>query len=709
MAAWADDGRLWARGLAATVVWLRWIVVAAWAAAAAASLLYLPGLGATASDASGLVKTDSTAIAAQQRSPELFGTPLLTEVALVQRDPQGLSAAAVARVAERAQQITQGHALAAQGLLGAIPLVNVGGALSDRHERSTTAVTYLAFDPTLSFETQVRVAHELVRRAVSRPGDATVGITGVVPARLEQSNAIRDALPAITVGTLLLILVVVGVWQRSLVAPLVSLAAAGTAYVVAIGVVGWFGQATDRVVPQEVEALILVLVLGIVTDYSVFLLAETGRRMRAGEARRDAVRGATTVTAPTILVAGLIVAGGTASLAAGTLGFFRALGPALAIAAGVGTLVALTLVPALLAIVARGDRAPEDAQEAAGSDDPGPGRRLLRRRLAAIPLALACVAALGYAATDLRTVRLGFSLTQGLPHDSEARRAAEAAGAGFSGGIISPTELQLVGPGVGRDPAALARFEEGLRRVPGVSSVIGPAEQARASATPGVADAIRSATGGDTAHPFTATSGDAARCWWWCVPTRSRAGRSRRSTASRSELPALERAAGLPASEAAFAGQTALAAETIDQARTDMLRLAVIALAVNLVLLIMFLRALVAPVVLLAASVLALGAGLGVAALVSRLLGWGDIAYFTPLAAAVLLLSLGSDYNVFVVGRIWDEARRRPLADAVAAAMPVAAKPVTLAGLVLAGSFALLASRRSWRSGSSPWRSPRAC
>jgi RND superfamily putative drug exporter len=96
-------------------------------------------------------------------------------------------------------------------------------------------------------------------------------------------------------------------------------------------------------------------------------------------------------------------------------------------------------------------------------------------------------------------------------------------------------------------------------------------------------------------------------------------------------------------------------------------------------------------VVLLGASVLALGAALGIAALVSRLLGWGDIAYFTPLAAAVLLLSLGSDYNVFVVGRSWDEARRRPVADAVATALPEAAKPITLAGLVLAGSFALLA------------------
>ena len=194
------------------------------------------------------------------------------------------------------------------------------------------------------------VAQEVARTGASAD-DAAIGVTGVVPARVEQSQAILDSLPAITAGTLLLILLVVGIWQRSVLAPVVTLVAAGSAYVVAIGIVAWFGRATGQVLAQEVEPLILVLVLGIVTDYCVFLLARTRSGIADGLAPRPAVRLATAVTAPTILTAGLIVAGGTASLALGTLGFFRALGPALAVAAAVGMLVALTLVPALLAIV----------------------------------------------------------------------------------------------------------------------------------------------------------------------------------------------------------------------------------------------------------------------------------------------------------------------------------------------------------------------
>jgi RND superfamily putative drug exporter len=57
----------------------------------------------------------------------------------------------------------------------------------------------------------------------------------------------------------------------------------------------------------------------------------------------------------------------------------------------------------------------------------------------------------------------------------------------------------------------------------------------------------------------------------------------------------------------------------------------------------------------------------------------------------VLLVSLGSDYNVFVVGRIWEEARSLPVRDAVAVAAPRASRAITTAGIALAASFGLLA------------------
>jgi RND superfamily putative drug exporter len=89
--------------------------------------------------------------------------------------------------------------------------------------------------------------------------------------------------------------------------------------------------------------------------------------------------------------------------------------------------------------------------------------------------------------------------------------------------------------------------------------------------------------------------------------------------------------------------------------------------------------------------VLALGASLGLATYVFEgILGHGEITYYVPFAAAVLLVSLGSDYNIFVAGRVWAEARRRPLREAVAVAVPRAARAIAVASIALAASFAVL-------------------
>jgi RND superfamily putative drug exporter len=97
-------------------------------------------------------------------------------------------------------------------------------------------------------------------------------------------------------------------------------------------------------------------------------------------------------------------------------------------------------------------------------------------------------------------------------------------------------------------------------------------------------------------------------------------------------------------------------------------------------------------VYLLFATVLALGAALGATTYVMEVvLGHDDLTYYVPFAAGVLLLSLGSDYNVFIVGRIWQVARERPLREAIAEVAPRASRTIVTAGLTLTGSFALLA------------------
>ena len=157
-------------------------------------------------------------------------------------------------------------------------------------------------------------------------------------------------------------------------------------------------------------------------------------------------------------------------------------------------------------------------------------------------------------------------------------------------------------------------------------------------------------------------------------------------------MPRLLATAGLGGASVGYAGDTAMAAETTDLVDHDLLVVGIAATLVNLVLLALFLRSLVAPALLVATSLLGIAATLGLTATFTRLVqGTGDVTYYVPLAVGVLLLSLGTDYNLFVVGRIWQESGRADVGAAIRAAVPQAGRAISIAALALAVSFATLA------------------
>jgi RND superfamily putative drug exporter len=143
---------------------------------------------------------------------------------------------------------------------------------------------------------------------------------------------------------------------------------------------------------------------------------------------------------------------------------------------------------------------------------------------------------------------------------------------------------------------------------------------------------------------------------------------------------------------AEVAGDTAIAGAAVDAMNAELVRVGAVALAVNLLLVAVFLGAVVAPLYLLVANCLSVGATLGIATLVFQdLLGHGQLVYYVPFATAVLLLAMGSDYNIYLVGNIWRSAQRLGIVEGIRSAMARGARPIAVAGLVLAGSFGMLA------------------
>src|SRR5919108_538000 len=314
------DGRI-ARAFAWLVVGLRHVVVLAWIAAAVAATLYLPGLDTAAtSPLADLVPKDADAAKVAARSTRLFGSPLFTDTLVVQRDRQGLSLEQQQRTATAAREVSERPPRDLELISGALPITNAFGFLSREGERSTTAVTYLFFSPAAGLEEREDDAHKYADRYLARPGAHVVGVTGAAPARLEQFDQISSSLPLIEIASALLIALIVAVHFRSVAAPLVTLFAAAIAYLVAVRVLAWGGDRFDLAVAREVEPLVVVLLLGLVTDYSVFFMSAMRRGLEDGESRVRAARAAAARTLPLVVAAGLIVAFGVAALVVGRRG-----------------------------------------------------------------------------------------------------------------------------------------------------------------------------------------------------------------------------------------------------------------------------------------------------------------------------------------------------------------------------------------------------
>jgi RND superfamily putative drug exporter len=690
-------GRL-ARTYAFVVVGMRYLVLFGWLVAVALAALYLPSLSA-AGGVADLVPNGSAALRAEADATRLFRVPMSAPVAVVQHSQGRLPLAVQEKAARSALKVDGGSGARITGLAAALPIANTAGLFPGSREKSTTVITFLYFRPWASMAQVTTGAQDYARRYAGVPRDHLVGITGPVPARYEQGQIIDRYLPWVEAATVVAIFLIVGWYFWSFGAPLATLLCAGVSYLVAVHLVAWAAQRMGVTIPPDLEPVLVVLLLGVSTDYCVFFFSGMRTRLAEGVPRIAAARLTTAEYTPIIIAAGLVVAAGTASLVVARLQLLRAFGPGLALTVLTAMVVSITLAPALIAIfggllfrpgrgrmrkadLGREGTSAWDAVRSRGGWSGGRtlaefGARFAATRPVALLIILACLAGLLIAALGSLGLRLGSPLIRELPASAEAARAASAAAYGFVPGVLAPTDVLIFGPGITTRAVALRRMERGLNQQPGVAGVIGPADIPLAARP---ADLMLASTGNaarfvviERTDPLGPVAVDQVR------------GLER-------ALPALARSASLTGARFEVGGETALTAEAIDATTADMRRIAVAVLIVTFVLLAFFLRALLAPLYLLAASVLALLAALGITVWIFQVvLGYGGLVYFVPFAAGVLLVSLGSDYNIFVVGRIFQEARRLPIRDAVAVAAPRASRAITTAGLALAASFAVLA------------------
>ncbi len=152
--------------------------------------------------------------------------------------------------------------------------------------------------------------------------------------------------------------------------------------------------------------------------------------------------------------------------------------------------------------------------------------------------------------------------------------------------------------------------------------------------------------------------------------------------------------AAFGASAAAYlGGATADFADVQTVMSRDFERVGVITVVGILVVLVLLLRAFVAPLYLVATVLLSCATALGLSAwYFQEIQGDAGVSFYLPLLVFVLLVALGSDYNIFLMSRVREESEKRPIREGIRVASGRTGAVITSAGLILAGTFGSMAT-----------------
>ncbi|MBN1631258.1 MAG: MMPL family transporter, partial [Thermoleophilia bacterium] len=143
----------------------------------------------------------------------------------------------------------------------------------------------------------------------------------------------------------------------------------------------------------------------------------------------------------------------------------------------------------------------------------------------------------------------------------------------------------------------------------------------------------------------------------------------------------------------AVEGNSAVLLDLRDASDRDLTRAFIFVLGGVFVVLLLLLRALVAPIYLILTILLSYAATLGVTRLLFvDILGQPGITWWVPMFMFVMLVALGMDYNIFLIGRVKEEVALHGTRDGTRRALARTGGIITSAGIIMAGTFASMLS-----------------
>jgi putative drug exporter of the RND superfamily len=399
--------------------------------------------------------------------------------------------------------------------------------------------------------------------------------------------------------------------------------------------------------------ILSVLVFGAGTDYALLLTARYREELRRHQDRHEAMAVALRRAGPAIIASAGTVILSLLTLTIAELNSTKGMGPVLAIGVGVALAAMITLLPALLVIFGRWIFWP--VRPTFGSTEPTStgfwarvGRMVtVRPRVVWVTTALV----LGVMAVGLTGLKAsGLTAAQAFSgHHPDSVVGQQVLDKHFPAGVGQPVVV------VGTSGAS-TQLRTAFAGVPGVTAVTQP--QVHGS------------------HAFIEGT--------LRMPPDSQAAYNTIDHV-RSAVHAI------PGAHALVGGNTAVNLDIQRAAAHDRDVIIPLILAVVFVILALLLRAVIAPIMLIATVVLSFASALGVSALVfNHVFHFGGADTSFPLFVFVFLVALGIDYNIFLMTRVREETKRHGTRRGSLIGLAATGGVITSAGAVLAGTFAVL-------------------
>ncbi|GLH96217.1 MMPL family transporter [Phytohabitans aurantiacus] len=514
---------------------------------------------------------------------------------------------------------------------------------TDRH--ATYALVQLrGTDPDAKTE-----AYGDLRPALDAPG-LTTEAGGNVPFQYEANHQTeRDLVRAETLSLPVLLVLLVLIFG-GLVAAGMPLLVGGLAIMGAFIAVRLISMVTD--VSVFAINVITLIGLGMAIDYALFVVSRFREELAAGHDTPAAIQRTMTTAGRTVMVSGFTIALALASLLIFPPVFLSSLGIGGMAAVLVAMLGALTVLPALLAVLGPRVNALRIPLPRRRGAKPGAGWAKVAHSVMRRPwlYAVGVVAILAiFAAPALRMNFGGFD-ERVLPAAAEPRLVADRIASDFPGSTVAPIDVLVSG-------APAEAFANQVKAVPGVTGVTATASRGEST--------LLSVT--YTGEPTGDPAQDAVR--------------------GIRDLPAPDGA------EVLVGGRTAADLDLLHSLGSRLPWMALIMASATLVLLFLAFGSVLLPIKAVLMNLVSIGASFGVVVWIFQdghladLLGFtptGFIEPSNPILMLAVLFGLATDYEVFLLSRVreeWD--RTGDNTSAVAHGLQYTGRIITAAALLL--------------------------